>query len=81
MPLVSIVIPAYSRLALTQQCLDSLRTTVEASAEVIVVDNGSQDGTDAFLRSLGSSIRRIRNAANLGFAPACNQGARAAITS
>ena len=79
MPLVSIIIPAYNRVALTQQCLDSLRTTVDLSAEIIVVDNGSRDGTDALLRSLGSSVRRIRNAENLGFAPACNQGARAAM--
>lgn len=73
-PAVSIVIPVYNRLDLTRQCLESLASTVGSFAETIVIDNASQDGTWEFLR-MCTAVRRIRNAENLGFAAACNQGA------
>ena len=72
---VSIVIPVYNRVDLTRQCLDSLATTVGSFAETIVVDNGSRDGTQELLRTHALGVRCIRNAENLGFAVACNQGA------
>jgi glycosyltransferase involved in cell wall biosynthesis len=46
--------------------------------EVIVVDNASSDGTQELLASLSGDVQIIRNEENLGFAKACNQGARAA---
>jgi GT2 family glycosyltransferase len=48
------------------------------SFEVIVVDNASIDGTADFLAQLNGDVQIIRNDENLGFAKACNQGARAA---
>jgi GT2 family glycosyltransferase len=79
-PSCSIVIPALNRLDLTKQCLEALFTvTGGVPYEVIVVDNGSDDGTAEYLSSLGEKIRVISNPENLGFAIACNQGARAAI--
>ena len=75
----SIIIPVFNRMELTRQCLTHLaRVTRGVRYEVIVVDNGSRDGTDALLASLGGSVRVIRNRENEGFAKACNQGARAA---
>lgn len=75
----SIIIPVWNKLELTAQCLTALATvTTEPSYEVIVVDNGSTDGTTEFLSSLSGDVRIIRNQENLGFAKACNQGARAA---
>ncbi|MFN2370407.1 MAG: glycosyltransferase family 2 protein, partial [Candidatus Krumholzibacteriia bacterium] len=45
-PDVTIVIPVFGRLELTRACLASLETApVRASFEVVVVDNGSTDGT------------------------------------
>jgi len=81
-PLVSIVIPLFNQLEYTQKCLAALfRHTVYAPYQVILVDNGSTDGTAEFVRQLAGSykmIKSIRNESNLGFAKACNQGARAA---
>jgi GT2 family glycosyltransferase/2-polyprenyl-3-methyl-5-hydroxy-6-metoxy-1,4-benzoquinol methylase len=78
-PAVSIVIPVCNRAELTRRCLEALARTVDpAEAEVIVVDNGSTDDTAAVLASAPPPVRVLRNAANLGFARASNQGARAA---
>ncbi len=78
-PRCSIIIPVFNQVELTRDCVAALlRTTAERDIEVIFVDNGSSDETPAYLSSLGEPIRVIRNAQNLGFARACNQGARAA---
>lgn len=46
--------------------------------ELILVDNGSADGSLELMRERFPTVRVIRNAANVGFAPAVNQGAAAA---
>lgn len=79
-PLVSIVIVTYNNLELNRLCLASVLTdTNYPRFEVIVVDNGSADGTPDFLKSLegGKHTPRLRivlNERNLGFAAANNQG-------
>jgi GT2 family glycosyltransferase len=75
-PLVSIVIPVFNRVELTQQCLDAIESTVSLPYEVIVVDNASTDGTAAFLGEAESAgrLRAILNDENLGFGKACNKG-------
>ncbi len=78
---VSIVIPVYDRLDLTRQCLTSLwKHTPAGAAEIIVVDNGSTDGTTEEMRELHEEgrITAVLNEENQGFARACNQGAAAA---
>jgi GT2 family glycosyltransferase len=78
-PFVSVVIPTWNGLHLLQECLESLnRSTV--SAHVIVVDNGSTDGTVDWLRAAQPGVRLIANPRNLGFAVALNQGVRVAPT-
>ena len=75
----SIVIPVWNKVELTRQCLIALASsTTNVSFEVIVVDNGSTDGTEEFVNELKGDIQIICNQENLGFAKACNQGARAA---
>ena len=44
--------------------------------EVIVVDNGSSDGSQAFVRSKYPGIRLLENPVNQGFAQPCNLGAK-----
>ena len=75
----SIVMPVFNREDLTQKCLLTLLPTLEGAGngEVIVVDNGSLPKTAAVLSAF-AWVRVIRNETNLGFAAACNQGARAA---
>ena len=80
-PFVSIVIPTFNNIALTQSCLASLAQTISSHAfEIIVVDNASTDATIEFLREQEAAckIRLIANSKNKGFARACNQGAQAA---
>lgn len=75
----SIVIPVWNRLELTKGCLTALsQIKDQPEYEVIVVDNGSTDGSEKFLRELKGDVQIIRNEQNLGFAKACNQGAKAA---
>jgi GT2 family glycosyltransferase/radical SAM superfamily enzyme YgiQ (UPF0313 family)/Flp pilus assembly protein TadD len=76
---VSIVIPVWNKMDLTVQCLTKLaEVTQGVDYEVIIVDNGSTDGTPDFLRTLGGDVQLILNQENVGFAKACNQGAQAA---
>jgi GT2 family glycosyltransferase len=63
----------------TRQCLEALiEHTPSELYEVIIVDNGSTDGTGNFLATLEGDVKLITNAQNLGFSKACNQGAQAA---
>ncbi|HJT18925.1 MAG TPA: glycosyltransferase [Nitrospira sp.] len=75
----SIVIPVWNKMELTAQCLTRLaEVTKDVDYEVIIVDNHSTDGTAEFLRRIGGDVRVISNRENVGFAKACNQGARMA---
>jgi GT2 family glycosyltransferase len=76
---ISVIIPVYNRLELTRACLESLRRT-SRPFELCVVDNGSTDGTAAFVGSLAWPwpLRYVRNDVNLGLIRALNQGARLA---
>jgi GT2 family glycosyltransferase len=77
-PALSIVILTWDSRTLLEDCLGALPAAVgKLTAEVIVVDNGSRDGTDAFL-ARRSDLVVIGNQANRGVAPGRNQGLRAA---
>ena len=71
--LTSIIIPTYNQLEYTRWCLDSIRYYTGEPYELIVVDNGSTDGTVEYLWSQ-EDIRFIHNRENKGFAGGCNQG-------
>ncbi len=79
-PLVSIIVPVFNKLELTHRCLKSLlRNTRYPNYEVIFVDNGSTDGTRAYLQKLDKpNLRAVFNAQNLGYVGGCNSGARVA---
>lgn len=75
----SIIMPVCNRMELTKDCLTALAELKDQPEyELIIVDNGSTDGTTDFLRQLSGDVRTIANEENLGFAKACNQGAAAA---
>jgi GT2 family glycosyltransferase/radical SAM superfamily enzyme YgiQ (UPF0313 family) len=79
-PLVSIIIPLFNQAQLTKTCVEAIRATAgdPRRYELILVDNGSGDWTTEFLKSLDTAVVVITNSENLGFAKACNQGARIA---
>lgn len=82
-PAVSFIIPLYNCLPLTQAMLASLQATLPAGLahEIIFVDDGSTDGTRAWLESICSGerqradIRVVLNERNLGYAAANNRAA------
>ena len=59
-------------------CLDSLNQSDFYSYEVIVIDNGSVDGSREMIEKNYPLVRLIKNPENMGFAVACNQGIKAA---
>jgi GT2 family glycosyltransferase len=75
---VSIIVVTFNNLVFNRICIQSvLANTTAADYELIVVDNGSTDGTQDYLRSVAlchEQIRLIINDRNRGFAPAVNQG-------
>lgn len=74
----SIVIVACNNLELTRMCVDSIRRyTDPGTYEIIVVDNGSTDGTTQWLKRQ-KDLKIISNGDNLGFVRGCNQGIREA---
>ena len=75
--LVSIVILGFNQVEYTKKCIESIRAYTRQRYELILVDNGSKDGTEAFFRSIpGAKV--IRNEANLGVSKGWNQGMRLA---
>jgi GT2 family glycosyltransferase len=77
-PRLSAVVVSYETRDDLLRCLAALAGNVTLPHEVIVVDNASTDGSAAAVREGFPTARVIQNAANAGFARACNQGLRAA---
>lgn len=77
---VSVVVVSWNGLALTQRCLDSLRGQTgpddDLEVELVVVDNGSTDGTARALRDV-PDVRLVALPTNTGFAGGVNAGVRA----
>ena len=74
--LTSIIILACNGMEDTRLCLESVRRCTAVPYELILVDNGSTDGTAAFFRGYAEKhphVRLILNASNRGFAGGNNQ--------
>ena len=72
----SIIIPAYNAEAYLQRCLDSIFSQEFTDYEVIVIDDGSTDGTSALLESYPQV--KVIHQENQGMATARNRGLDAA---
>lgn len=77
MPKFSIVITTYNRLTLLQQAVESALAQTYP-CEVVVADDGSTDGTEAYIRSLGDRVVYHRNSVNSGHCATMNAGVAAA---
>jgi GT2 family glycosyltransferase len=73
-PQIGVVIPAWNAIEYTLACLDSLARLRYPRFSVVVVDNGSQDGTREQVQASHPAVTVVRNERNMGFAYACNQG-------
>lgn len=60
LPLVSVVIPSYNHVRYIRECIDSVLAQDYPRVEVIVVDDGSSDGSLEQLRSYGSRITLLQ---------------------
>ncbi len=69
----SIILVTYNQLNYTRQCIESLRFRTEEPFELIVVDNGSMDGTVDYFRAQ-PDVTLVTNRENRGFPAAVNQG-------
>jgi len=78
LPRVSIIIPNWNGARHLPTCLESLRRQTFRDFEVIVVDNGSTDGSLDLLARDYPEVRVLALGENWGFAGACNVGIRAA---
>jgi GT2 family glycosyltransferase len=76
----ALIVPTLDKRELLAHALESaLRQTVPVS--VVVVDNGSRDGTAAMVAERFPDVILIRNEENLGFGRAVNRGAAAVLDS
>ena len=78
MPTLSVVVVTWNAKKYVDLCLRSLANIKDISAEVIVVDNASTDGTPELISECFPEFRLIRNETNLGFSKANNIGIREA---
>lgn len=80
MAITSIMMCSFNRLALTQRMLESFFKTTNSNYRLIIVDNGSTDGTVDFLKQLNPENKWCQgldlhfNSENKGIAIARNQG-------
>ena len=73
-PLFSVIIPTFDRLPMLQEAVQSVRQQTEDRWELLVVDDGSTDGTDRWLRTQ-PDIRPLGHSAPRGPSAARNLGA------
>ena len=77
-PVFTAVMPTLGGWSVTREALEALAQHTSVPHEVVVVDNGSDDGTPDRIRADFPGVRLLENGRNLGFGPASNQGAAAA---
>jgi len=75
---VSVIMPAYNAMPYVREAVESILRQTFRGIELIVVDDGSTDGTGAYLDSLTDPRVRVIRQANQGDAAASNAALRAA---
>jgi len=72
-PLVSVIIPAYNAAPFLGAAIESVLSQTVTDSEIVVVDDGSTDGTDTVVRGYGDRVRYLRQE-NAGVSRARNRG-------
>jgi GT2 family glycosyltransferase len=72
--LFSVVVVNWDLWEELEACLESLTAQTHRELEVIVVDNGSSDGSPDLVVERFPQFKLLRQTENLGFAEACNRG-------
>ena len=79
LPELDIIVINWNSKVQLRQCLESIANARRDGfllTRVVVIDNASSDGSASDLEGIPLPLHRILNPCNLGFARACNQGAR-----
>lgn len=74
-PLVSVIIPNFNYARYLPEAIDSVLNQTYAPVEILVVDDGSEDDSEAVVKAYGDRVRLIKQK-NLGVAAARNHGVR-----
>ncbi len=69
---VTVIVPVWNGRALVERLMGSLAAQNHRAAEILVVDNGSNDGAPEAAEALGARV--VRMGSNTGFARAVNRG-------
>lgn len=77
-PRLSVVVPTHDTRDITLRCLASLQPWADEGAEVVLVDDGSSDGTAEAVRERFPMAKVLASASARGFTVAANQGLAAA---
>ncbi|MBS7526616.1 glycosyltransferase family 2 protein [Fusibacter paucivorans] len=75
--MTTVVIPNYNGLVYLKDCLEALEQQTYKDFEILVVDNGSTDGSIEYVANYYKSIRLIALDKNYGFTGAVNRGIKA----
>lgn len=75
-PTIYLVIPVHNRLDATRECLESLRAQTYVQYRVVLVDDGSTDGTSDYLRQHYPEMTVLDGDGNLWWTGATNLGVR-----
>src|SRR5690606_2092587 len=75
---ISVIIPAFNAAPFLKWTLDSVRAQTHPATEIVVVDDGSTDGTVDLVCSFGDDRVRVISQINAGQAAARNRGIREA---
>jgi len=77
-PRLSVVVPTHDTREITLRCLAALAPWAREGAEVVLVDDGSRDGTAEAVEQRFPVVRVLRSAVARGFTAAANEGLCAA---
>jgi GT2 family glycosyltransferase len=77
--MIHIVIPVFNRKEYTKACLESLQAQTNRNFKVIIVDDGSTDGTEQMLREEFPDVDVLKGDGNLFWTAGVNMGIRHAL--
>lgn len=76
----TVVIPNYNGKKYLSACLDSLRKQTRTDFRILLIDNGSGDGSVQFVEAHYPEVEPVRFGSNRGFCAAVNEGIRRTVT-
>jgi len=76
--LISIMLLNWNAKEVTADCLESIKKQTFKNYEVILIDNGSTDGSSPYLKKKFPFVKLVQNKKNLGYAGGHNSGIKKA---